>query len=458
MKHKTRKTPSPPGGRATKLDEPQVSLAAVGGEQASYTEPSSCHPPNLPPRGEGQKLAPPQGENYFFALTLALTLTTAAHAEEPSGIPLPESIPFISSFHLTPMLKADATYDDNLLRTNTNETSDTVYSAAPSIAINSNWDNHALNLEAGVEAVRHQDTSEEDHENWHANLNGRIDIRDNQHLTLETKNKHFHEDRTDPESSDPTLPRAQVDQHTAEAEWHYTGDAVMGELTTSIDRFRYDSTPTTDYGVRNRDILTLASRFTWMPWGNWGIFIEPAYEKLNYARATDSTGINRDATRTRLTGGLIYAITDITHIELGTGIARLNPSDSTLKNSNTLALTTNLYWSPLEELNIRGGLNRTTDTTTLAGISSITRTTGNLTLAYAYNEHLIVRTSGSYQYASFENSTHNDEDWTFNIGNDYLFSDTTKLTLDYHYRNRDSTIATNSFTNNLVRLGFAWSL
>ena len=44
--------PSPPGGRATRLSEPKVSLAAVDGRQASYTESSSCPPPNLPPGGE----------------------------------------------------------------------------------------------------------------------------------------------------------------------------------------------------------------------------------------------------------------------------------------------------------------------------------------------------------------------------------------------------------------------
>ena len=94
--------------------------------------------------------------------------------------PRPELDPLnirLGGFTLSPKLEVTETYDSNIFSVELAETEDYIATISPSLRLNSNWNNHAIGINARADIKRYMDHDAEDAEAYTFGGNGRIDIR-----------------------------------------------------------------------------------------------------------------------------------------------------------------------------------------------------------------------------------------------------------------------------------------
>jgi hypothetical protein len=92
----------------------------------------------------------------------------ALEGYEPNGITL-------GSFRLYPKVEAAEEYNDNIYKSNTNETDDYITKISPGLQLRSNWNRHFLQFEASSEFGIYADTSDNDYTDYNLRATGRAD-------------------------------------------------------------------------------------------------------------------------------------------------------------------------------------------------------------------------------------------------------------------------------------------
>ncbi|MCF6172435.1 MAG: outer membrane beta-barrel protein, partial [Campylobacteraceae bacterium] len=88
---------------------------------------------------------------------------------DPLGLP-------IGSFYLFPSLEVSETFTDNVFISATRKASDATTIIIPSLRLESNWNNHALEFSLGGSSTHHAKHKSQDSKGFNAGLRGRIDV------------------------------------------------------------------------------------------------------------------------------------------------------------------------------------------------------------------------------------------------------------------------------------------
>ena len=83
----------------------------------------------------------------------------------------------LGGFFLYPEMSVTEIYRDNIFYTENNKTDDFITVVSPKLNLKSNWNNHALNLFADMDAGFYASNSDENYTDLRAGANGRVDIQ-----------------------------------------------------------------------------------------------------------------------------------------------------------------------------------------------------------------------------------------------------------------------------------------
>ena len=138
----------------------------------------------------------------------ATLLANGAQSQEPNpnvpvtARPRPDFDPLgirAGGFLIFPSVTVDGEYDDNIFATDNNEDDDFIFTFGPRIAVRSNFPRHSLNWTVQSDIGRYVDHTNENFEDFGANLGGRLDITRSNRLVGSARFARGHERRDDPE-------------------------------------------------------------------------------------------------------------------------------------------------------------------------------------------------------------------------------------------------------------------
>jgi hypothetical protein len=371
---------------------------------------------------------------------------------DPIGIPL-------GAFRAYPTANLDVTYDDNVLRTDTNAQGDWAVSLTPGLYVRSDWVRHYLAARASATRYKYSSLSSENRTEWGATAGGRLDILTGFNLAAAGSYESTFEDRTSRDQEGARRPTP-YSETGARAAISYNPFRFGMQLGVAYQRYDYghtELTPQAGGGERNnddrdRDVYSMYTTAVYEFSPGYGVFVRPSFEKrvydLNTGRAAgrDSTGYTIDSGVTLLLTRLI------------TGEAFLGYIHQDLEGANFADLSgvdfgARIQWYPTELLTVHFNASRTPNATTITGASVGDDRYVAVGADYEVLRNVIVRGSLSYTDSLFTGTERRDQDFGARLGVQYLMNRYLTANLAYTRTTRSSTSTGAGFADNTVFLG-----
>jgi len=365
----------------------------------------------------------------------------------------------VSSFDVKAVASTAAEYTDNAKLTKRNKRSDISNITTAGIAAESNWDRHAFGAGVVGGAKRFAKETSENKNAVRLFTNGRLDINDVWNVSANLQYVMDSENRDNPQEQFSNLSRLR-DYTDIGGDISLNYDAGILNFTTraGLNHITYDTLDGETLGFRDRDVYRYSTRIAYPLTDLIDVYVQPSYTKEIYAEKADATGIARDSKAYQLYGGIVYQVTDLTTLDVAIGQIKRQFADARLKDATGLGFDASLNWRPLDELSVDASLNRSIESTTLAGVNDLIVTGGSIAPTYSFTDQFSVSTEVGYDNYRFSGTALTDQDYFAGVGVNYLWLNGMNTGLRYRFRERTSDSLNRDFTNNTVLLIVSGSL
>jgi hypothetical protein len=362
----------------------------------------------------------------------------------------------MGGFRLYPTLDLTAVVDDNVYR-RPNKQSDTYFLISPSLALRSEWTNHALNFFAGLDHYAYSKLTKEDRTNWNLGADGRLDIQRGSSLTGRAVYISTHEQRFSPDQ--PGFAASPTPYKVLQASGSLTFQPVdFGvQVGGTVDKFDFDSTRLIGGGVlnnndRDRTAYTAFARLFYQFSPGYSAFVRAIYDTRDFRRQFDRTGVNRDSNGYRIQGGLSMLVTQLITGEIYGGYMHQDfkaPLRDVSGGSYGAALT----WFPTDLLTVRLNAVRAIGDTTIASASASDDRHVDLSVEYDLLRNVVLQGTVGYTDSRFTGSNREDQYTTAGVTVMYLINNYLRANAGYVYDHRNSSLAGQDYTDNVFRFG-----
>ncbi|MBU6442508.1 MAG: outer membrane beta-barrel protein [Alphaproteobacteria bacterium] len=398
-------------------------------------------------------LVTPAAAQYAAAGVGAAAAPTAPAAEgdyAPKGLPL-------GGFRLFPSLQLGANYDDNIYRTDTNAKDSFYFLEQPAFILQSQWGLHKLDLFGSLGSYQYASYSHENHTDWSAGGDGRLDILRGIDLTGGGSYATLHEARTSPDqpfaASTPTQYRLSKANAAFEYHPYHFGFTVGGTYM----HYDYSATsliglPPVDNTDRNRDEYTgyVKASYEFSP--GYAMFVQANERDVQYAAALDRNGLHRDNHGYSVNGGLEMALTDLITGQIYGGYLNEHYT-APLKTVSGFNFGADVDWTPTPLWTFHLTASRLLNGTTIDNASAEDDQSVRLAADYKFRRDVTIQAFGGYTDSNFNGSPRHDKYTSAGVNLNYYLTRSVSAQLGYAYQTRSSSLAGQGFSDNLITLG-----
>lgn len=382
--------------------------------------------------------------------------------EESRGIELGDASPGVGSILGSFVLDADLTltssFDDNILLTETNTTSDIILETSPAISLSSDWENHGVSISAQFDNHSYLDNGEEDYNEWATGLGGMLDISESLIFYAYTQADERYTNRL---TLVDTLQdaRIKVGEVNYEGEIRYDDEGlpykgrmrfsqrfIDFEPTAFVDADRYDRTETQ---------LDMKAGYRFTP--DLTLFVEPSFTDVAYDQSGTST-TTRDAFIYKFLTGVEVQREKLWRTNIGVGVTHFDRDAVGEKDRTTSVLVGNVLWSPLPHFSANLSFFRQLLLADTLGANGLIQTGVTLQLRHLYSDTLLLTFQTGFNNVDYEGITREDNNMYAGIGAEYSLIPRATLYPSYTYITRDSNLPGYSFDNNLLQLSVGFEL
>ncbi|MBI3453074.1 MAG: outer membrane beta-barrel protein [Rhodospirillales bacterium] len=365
------------------------------------------------------------------------------------------------SFLIFPQFEAAEKYNDNIFARQNNKTGDSIAVLSPSLGIKSDWNNHALNFKAGGDFNRYGNKTAENFDNYNVGVDGRVDILRDTNLSGGLARSRLHEERGSPDDANGREPTA-YDLTSGNASLFQRFNRVATRVTGTWTQFDYRSVPSStglinnDDRDRNEYALTGRAGYEFIP--GYEAFVRATHNQREYDRVRDRNGLARDSKGYEAVGGATIDLGGITQFEVFAGYLTQDYEDARLKTVSGPALGGAINWNPVRPLQVRGYVQRTIGETTQVDYSASLNTQVGVDATYSMRPDLRLKASVSYLMSDYERNTNStaversDKILIGELGAQYFFNRMLYAGPNITYKNRDSNITGQDYTQNVYML------
>ncbi len=386
------------------------------------------------------------------------TVVVSAVAEEPQrGVTIEErsradydpiGVP-AGAFLLYPSIELGVRRDDNIHRTRSAKTADTILSIRPSVRAVSQWSNHGLGLEAAATADDYRSHSDENKRDWFAILDGRLDVLRDTELRGALSVFDLEEEPDDPNSATAGTPG----DHTR---W-------VGRLSASHRINRFGFATTASYSALSYDEaskkgldrgeLELSGQVGYRMFPEYGAFVRTTFHHREYERLTGR--FDRDSRGWELVGGAELDLGGLVVGEIFAGWRRQDYEDAALRTISEPALGLAVDWNITQLTTLGANAQRSVfETETRA--SGVLTTAVGLDVAHELRRNLILRAAAGLSHERPEvvvgERRETSDILSVDVGGTWLLDRTTRLEFGYRHEHKDATAPGERFEANILSL------
>jgi hypothetical protein len=378
------------------------------------------------------------------------TVTTRRREEyDPIGIRM-------GSFVAMPSLTFEPQFNDNIFKTDTNKDSDFIFGVTPAISVNSDWNRHFLRLYGDVSSGTYLDHGDENFLDATAGFDGRVDIQRDTYASGGFVWQKLHEDRGSPDDVGGTEP-TEYYLYRPTLGFFNRWNRVSIKLDGEAGIYDYDDTPgtlgTINQDDRDRTRYVVGGRLGYELVPEYEAFIRGNFNTVKYDSSTDDFGFRRDSDGYEVGVGARVDLTGLMFADFFVGYVSQSYDDARLAKIDGVNFGGTVTWNMTTLTTIKGFATRTVEETTLSGASGSLDTEIGASVDHELLRNVILSANASFLNTDYEGITREDDYMKLGIGGRYLVNRNLYVTLKYNYLSRDSNVAGEDYSQNVVLLG-----
>ncbi|MDF1847433.1 MAG: outer membrane beta-barrel protein [Parvibaculaceae bacterium] len=397
----------------------------------------------------------------FFAA--AMILQSSVHAEDIRGQGVAERQydaytaqgVRVGSFVLRPSLTVSETYDSNVFASNTGEVSDFVTEVNPNVVFESDWANHSLRLEADLEQSLHASEDSEDSTDWSVGASGRIDVLNNTQLRAGVLYGSLTEDRGEPEDIGAAAEPTDYSLFEVSAGVTQRFNRLLFDVGAEYSELDFDDTPLIGGGFdenddRDRSVLEIAVEVGYELVADTIVFLRGTYNERDYDLDTPAVAVNRDSDGYEIVAGASFELGSLATGTVFAGYQEQSFDDPNFAPVSGVAYGASVDWYVTPLTTLRFSADTAIEDTTSGGASAFESQTVGVGVDHEFLRNLVASLDVEYTEEDFASSARKDEIYDVEVGIDYLIDQVFSVGVFAGYEERDSSIAGDSFSREIV--------
>jgi hypothetical protein len=362
----------------------------------------------------------------------------------------------VGSFYVFPSVTNGVSYNSNVFATHSNATSDFVYTLAPQVNVRSDWGRHSVGVSAGGNLGFYYDETAENYKDAFAKANGLLDITTNTKLRGNVELLREHEERSDPDDAGGAEPGIFY-TYAGGLEGSHRFNRLTISLGGDVRRYDYEDVDATGGGTidqddRDRVLFRPAMKAAYEFHPGYSAFVRAEGEIVRYDEGTDNSGFKRDSQGFDVVGGASLDLTGLLFGDAFAGIRQRYFEDSRFDSVTGPVVGATLTWIPTGLTTVTFKADSQIIESTGLNTSSYNSTGVGITVDHELLRNLIVSGGGGFRYDDFDGITRTDRFFIGTVGAQYLWNRYLSLGAQYSFSNRDSDVAGNDYTRNLISL------
>jgi hypothetical protein len=284
----------------------------------------------------------------------------------------------IGSFSLYPALDVNIGYDTNVFATTAPTTGSTFESIRPSLELRSDWSNHSLRFLGDGTFGIYQNASSQNFQNYTAQVDGRIDIRNDLYVTGMVAFRRSTEALGTPNVSFAQAPTV-ADTVPVEISLYHRLNRLYYQVTVAATRYwYYDYSTITSLGLtgEDRDRLDFDERFRvgYDASESVSFFIAPTLNQRNYINPVNSAGQSRSSSGYGVSVGTTLSLSAKSTLSASAGlVSQTYAGDGTTTTASSFGLSGT--WNGYEPLTLKPVIQRSINESALSQYLNYVSTT-----------------------------------------------------------------------------------
>lgn len=355
-----------------------------------------------------------------------------------SGLLRAEGNIHLGQIQINPYFNFRQEYRSNIYLTEDKETSDFITFFTPGVRFYLPSPNGDTELDYHVDLLSYWDNDENNTQRQSLHFKGDWQIGKNYNLLLED----LFENTDDPATSELTAPEDRIrNRFNTAFSWQGRRTGLEGGFTSIRDDYR-----SINQLDRTENYFTLIGSYRFLPKTN--SLVQYRYGEIRYDEKTP----NRDASYHELTAGVRGTFSPKLTGELRAGFQWRDYEDVSREDFDG----TVVYASIIHQLNPRVqttlSLEKGVQEATFAGSNYYDYTRFNVNYKHLMGRKHILKAGVGYESDDFSQATRKDSIWDLNLGWDYNIQPWITIGASYRFRNRDSSLTSYDYADNILGL------
>ncbi len=337
----------------------------------------------------------------------------AYQAHKPLGIRT-------GAFLVLPVLDLGVEFNDNIYAAATGETEDTIFTVAPSVAVESQWSVHRLNLFGGLTSRTFMDADDDNVLDWRIGADGQIDIRRDTYLTGNLSTGQETEARFAGNGPATLLEPIEYDFTRA-------GAAIVRNVnrfraTLGVDYMNYDfqdgqiiAGPVFDQDFRDYDGFDITGRLDFAVSPDTALFGSVTHRTREY----DTAVPNRDSEGWRYLVGANFDVSATVRGEVGVGYSSTDYDNPAFASIDGFSAYGQLEWFPTQITTVTLRGLRDTVESDIGAASGIERSGASIRVDHELRRDIVLNGRYGYEQDEYDAVDRNDDTSRFGVGADW---------------------------------------
>ena len=366
-------------------------------------------------------------------------------------------------FLLLPSVEFGVGSDDNIYKKGQGTVGSPSLSVRPRITGVSQWRNHELQLEAGLDSDFYRDVPKENATDWFASTGGRLDIVRDAWASAALAVRGQHEARGEPDAPEtaeqPVYYR--VLSARSEAFWRINrlSLGLKGSyIDTAFENARTVTGQRLVQNDRDRGEAEVAARIGWELTPGYEAFVRATGHVRRYPRPQGEQRYDRDSNGTEVVAGTRLELGGLLVGDIYAGYRSQVYDDARLPTVETLSYGGALTWNVTRLTTIRGTVGRTVGETTRERVSGTLSTEYALGADHELRRNLLLGATFGVTTGEYEGVAVEDNVLRSGIRGTWLINRNWHTELGYRFERKDSTAEGGDYRRNVVFLNVRFQM
>ncbi|MEL7128148.1 MAG: outer membrane beta-barrel protein [Pseudomonadota bacterium] len=366
----------------------------------------------------------------------------------------------LGTFEARPSLGLGGYFIDNVFATSDNESSDFAFTFRPEVDIQSNWGRHEVGAFTRVEHFEFVDEGSESVTNVIGGVGGRLDATRDLTFGANGFGRLANEPRTQISILDEFGEPVQFTEFGGGVDAQYERDRIRARIGYDVRDRNFDDVESfdpafadIDQDFRDNIRQTVTGRVDYAVTRDIAVFTEASYFVRDFDILTElSPGQfeTRDSDGFTIRGGLNFEIAAPFRGDIAVGYLEENRDSDAFADISGVSVDGRLQWFPTRLTTVTGIVGRRTSDVGLVTAAAAVNTNASLRVDHELRRNFTIYAQGGLFDTEFEDFARDDTFFDAGIGGIYKLNKRMHLEGFYRYTNRDSTIPTEEFSQNIV--------